>query len=260
MIGITRDAYYKHEKRREERERFGARVLEEVREIRREQPRTGTKKLHAMISDTVKIGRDSLNGLLKENGMLVERRKKYARTTYSNHGYAVSPNLVKGLVVTRPEQVWVGDITYIPLKKGHAYLFLVTDKYSRKIVGYKLGDSLSHEYAIDAIERAVGGSGNKEGLIFHSDRGSQYCCHEYIRELRRHGIRSSVTDENHCYQNGLAERVNGILKDEYYLDVEFRSIEEAEKAVNQAIDVYNNKRLHRSLNLEVPAKVHAMAA
>ncbi len=259
-MGITRDAYYKHEKREAEKERFEAKVLEGVDKIRREQPRTGTKKLHVMMKETVKIGRDKLNELLKVNGMLVERRKKYTRTTYSHHGYAVAPNLVKDLDVTKPEQVWVGDITYIPLKLGYAYLFLVTDKYSRKIVGYKLGDSLNHEHAIDALRRAVGSRVMLEELIFHSDRGCQYCCHEYINELKKYGMLSSMTDENHCYQNGVAERVNGILKDEYYLDVGFDSFDEAEDAVKRAVDVYNNKRPHRSLNMKVPAVVHAMAA
>ena len=259
-MGITRDAYYKHEKRLKEKKGFEVKVLKGVDKIRQEQPRTGTKKLHVMMKETVKIGRDKLNELLKVNGMLVERRKKYTRTTYSHHGYAVAPNLVKDLDVTRPEQVWVGDITYIPLKLGYAYLFLVTDKYSRKIVGYKLGDSLSHEHAIDALRRAVGNKVMPRELIFHSDRGCQYCCHEYIKELKRCGMLSSMTDENHCYQNGVAERVNGILKDEYYLDVGFDSFEEAEEAIKRAIWVYNNKRPHRSLNMEVPAMVHAMAA
>lgn len=260
IAGITRDAYYKHWKREKVKEEREARILEKVHDIRQEQPRLGTKKLHVMIQEDVKIGRDKLHAVLNENGMMVKRRKKYTRTTYSNHEYAVAPNLVKELIVTRPDQVWVGDITYLETKDRHAYLFLVTDKYSRKIVGYKLGDSLEHRHAIDALREAVKSKRGEGETIFHSDRGCQYCCHEYRKVLRQYRIKSSMTDENHCYQNGVAERVNGILKDEYYLDIRFNSFEEAERTVKQAIELYNIKRPHRSLNMATPMVVYNMAA
>lgn len=229
-------------------------------EKRREQPRVGTKKLHSMIGKECEIGRDSLNNILKEKNMLVKRRKKGSRTTYSNHEYAVAPNVAKSIRVERPNQVWVCDITYISTRNKFMYLFLVTDKYSRKIVGYELSDSLEHRHAIKALENAIKANEVKSEVIVHSDRGSQYCCHEYRRVIKKYKMISSMTDENHCYQNAIAERVNGILKDEFYLDLCFAGEEEARKAVKQAIKVYNEKRPHRSLGMATPQEVYSCAA
>lgn len=257
---ISRDTYYKYEKRQRVKREKEEKVIEAVNEVRKRQPRLGTKKLHSMIGKECKIGRDKLNNILKDNQMLVKRRKRGSRTTYSNHEYAVSPNMIKDMKVERPNQVWVSDITYLSTRNKFIYLFLITDKYSRKIVGYELSDSLEHKYAINALEKAIRGNEIKSGLIIHSDRGSQYCCHEYKRVIKKYGMISSMTDENHCYQNAIAERVNGILKDEFYLDICFKNEEDARKAVKEAIEVYNMERPHRSLNMATPAQIHSLAA
>ena len=259
-MGISRDTYYKYEKRQRVKKKKEEKVIEAVNEVRKRQPRLGTKKLHSMVGKKCEIGRDKLNNVLKANNMLVKRRKKGSRTTYSNHEYAVSPNMIKDMKVERPNQVWVSDITYLSTRNKFLYLFLITDKYSRKIVGYELSDSLEHRYAINALEKAIGDNEIKSGLIIHSDRGSQYCCHAYKRVIKKYGMISSMTDENHCYQNAIAERVNGILKDEFYLDVCFKNEEDARKAVKEAIEVYNMERPHRSLNMATPAQIHSLVA
>jgi len=237
-------------------------VLQLVDELREDEPRVGTRKLHDRLEKQgVKVGRDSLFSLLRSTGKLVQKKRNFERTTYSDHGYAVAPNLVKTLVVTRPKQVLVSDITYLRLpKKEKAYLFLVTDMFSRRIVGYHLGKDLSHYSALLALDNAVDVLGDVEGTIHHSDRGCQYCCHDYIRYLRKHKMLSSMTDENHCYQNAIAERVNGILKDEFNLDRRFETFDQMRIAVNKAISVYNNKRTHWSLKLRTPMEVYREAA
>lgn len=262
-MALTRDAYYKHKKREEERTVNEFKALEKVKEIRMEQPRLGTRKLHSMLNTPeqgVKIGRDKLNEVLKERKLLVRRRKQGTRTTYSNHEYAVSPNRLRGLEIKHSNQVFVGDITYIRERSHFLYLFLITDYKSRKIVGHVLGRNLEHDWAIKALEMATKNVSKTGGIIFHSDRGSQYCCSKYKKMIKQKGMLSSMTDENHCYQNAIAERVNGILKDEYYIDKTFNSFDEAEKSVEQAVEMYNNKRPHRSLGMLCPADVYKEAA
>lgn len=260
-LGVCRDAYYKRAARGERAEVGVEAALEVVREIRQEEPRTGTRKLHDRLGCRgQRVGRDRLFDALRERGMLVKRKKKYQRTTYSNHQYAVAPNRLKTTAVTRPNQAFVCDITYLTLSRGFAYLFLVTDMCSRKIVGYHLSRDLSHYSACIALQRAITGLKSTAGLICHSDRGCQYCCHEYLALLAEHKIVSSMTDEAHCYQNAIAERVNGILKDEFSLDAVFATFTDALHAVHHAIAVYNAKRTHWSLGLRTPQDVYDRAA
>ena len=265
VVGMSRDAFYKRLRRRAQD--GGARkvVLELVRDVRKEEPRTGTRKLLHRISPElgslgVSIGRDRLFDLLREKSLLVKRKRRYQRTTYSNHQYAVAPNRVKNREITAPGQVFVSDITYIRLKREFAYLFLVTDAYSRKVVGWHLSRDLSHYSALLALDLALESLTNTRGVIHHSDRGCQYCCNDFLNYLGEHGVIPSMTDESHCYQNAIAERLNGILKDEFDLDVVFPAFSEARVAVEHAIDVYNNKRTHWSLQLKTPAQVHQEAA
>jgi transposase InsO family protein len=232
-----------------------------VREIRREEPMTGCRKLYDRLQprfeqEGIGLGRDKLFELLSERGMLVKVRRKAQRTTYSNHSYAVAPNRLKNREVSAPNQVFVSDITYLTLRSGFAYLFLVTDLYSRKIVGHYLSKDLRHQGAIEALRRALHEVPDSQGILHHSDRGCQYCCHEFLRYLGENGMSSSMTDENHCYQNAVAERVNGILKLEFYLDSNFSNHAQAAKAVADAIRVYNFKRTHWSLGLKTPAEVY----
>jgi len=258
---MSRDAYYKRLKRRHERYVDEAVVLKVVDHIRQDEPRVGTRKLHDRLRKTgVEIGRDKLFGLFRKSGKLIKPKKSFKRTTYSNHDYVVAENKVKQLEIG-PRQVVVSDITYLRLaRQNFCYLFLVTDAYSRKILGYHVSKDLSHYSALLALDMASKEIGDSRGVIHHSDRGCQYCCHEYLRYLGELQMVPSMTDENHCYQNAIAERVNGILKDEFNLDAIFDSVVEAKRAVVKSIHTYNTKRTHWSLNLNTPEEVYARAA
>lgn len=260
---MTRDAYYKRLGRRHKQHVKEAVVLKVIDNIREDEPRVGTRKLHHRLQGTgVEVGRDKLFGILRKSGKLVKPKKSYQRTTYSKHGYAVAKNEIKELEIVRPRQVVVSDITYLRMTGGKfCYLFLTTDAFARKIVGYHVSRDLSHYSALLALDMASKALGNTQGIIHHSDRGSQYCCHEYLGHLRGElGMIPSMTDENHCYQNAIAERVNGILKDEFNIDAVFDSVVEAKRAVVKSVHIYNTKRTHWSLNLKTPEEVYAKAA
>jgi transposase InsO family protein len=179
------------------------------------------------------------------------------KTTYSGHDYAVQPNLAKDMQAGRPNELWVADITYIPLARSHAYLFLLTDRYSRKIVGHHLASSLHSQGAVVALERALCEHGYPVGVVHHSDRGVQYCCHDFLDEIRRWELRSSMTDADHCAQNALAECMNGIMKREFLLSLGFATFLEAQEAIAEAIWTYNNLRVHGALKGRTPAEVHS---
>jgi len=225
----------------------------------------GCRKAHDRIApklaqEGLLVGRDKLFEILRENKMLVKTRRAHTRTTYSNHSYAVAPNRIKNLLIYKPNQVFVADITYIRLRSGFAYLFLVTDLHSRKIVGHYLSSNLRHEGAIIALEKALEGVSQTDGIIHHTDRGCQYCCHEFLKALGKYKMTPSMTDENHCYQNAVAERVNGTLKMEFFLDSTFANKKIASLAVDDAIRIYNTKRTHWSLGLQTPQQVYQEAA
>jgi len=257
---LHRDAYYKFKMRKQKKEAVATRVLELVKEERKVQPRVGVRKLYEALQPSfetahIKVGRDSLFDILRANNMLVKRKRAYAKTTNSYHHFHKYNNLIKDLVVTKPNQVWVSDITYIRTIKGFCYLALITDMYSRKIIGYDLSDSLELAGCLRALRKALWHVRPAAGLIHHSDRGVQYCSNLYVNELKRKGMKISMTEEKHCYENAIAERVNGILKDEFYLDQCFFSTAHAKRATKSAIKVYNNKRLHVSLGYKTPNAV-----
>ena len=256
----TRDAYYKYLKRFKKRESEKAQVVALVNNERKEQPRVGGRKLHEALQPTfkaadLKIGRDYMFDILREHNMLVRRKKATCRTTNSYHHFYKYNNLVKNIKVTRPNQVWVSDITYIRTVSGFCYLALITDMYSRKIVGYDISDSLELAGCLRALKKALRHARPATGLVHHSDRGFQYCSNQYVDVLKKNGILISMTEENHCYENAIAERVNGILKDEFYLDQCFYSLGHACKATKSAIEIYNSKRLHLSLDYKTPNMV-----
>lgn len=257
---LTRDAYYKYKNRFQYKEMRNEVVVELVKHERKDLPRTGTRKLYkALKSDFVynnlKVGRDSLFNILRDNDLLVKRKKSYCKTTTSYHRFHKHKNLIKDLNISRANQVWVADITYIRMVNGFCYLALITDLYSRKIVGYDISTSLELAGCLRALKAALWQAKPTDELIHHSDRGIQYCSNQYTEMLIKKGVKISMTEENHCYENAVAERVNGILKDEFYLDQTFFNLKSAEKATKNAINIYNNKRLHVSLQYKTPNAV-----
>jgi transposase InsO family protein len=240
-------------------------VLDLVLEIRRQMPRLGGKKLYHLLQADLekigKIGRDKFFSILRKHGLLVERKKSFTQTTDSYHRFHKYDNLLKNSEITAPNQCYVADITYIRTEGKFVYLFLLTDYFSRKIVGWSLSRSLSIEGGLEALQMALKARGNQDfALLHHSDRGVQYCSNDYVRLLRKYHSQISMTEENHCYENALAERVNGILKDEFYLGSTFKDFEQAHKSVRQAIKTYNELRPHWALGLKVPAEVHRQVA
>jgi len=257
---MHRDAFYKVKVRTQRNETVAARVLELVQEERMAQPRVGTRKLYEALqvdfeNAGLKVGRDKLFGMLREQNMLVKSKKASCRTTDSYHRFHKYKNLVKDMNVTVSNQVWVSDITYIRTVNGFCYLALITDLYSRKIVGYDISNSLELAGCLRALKLALRTARPATGLVHHSDRGIQYCSNQYVDALKGQKIQISMTEENHCYENAIAERVNGILKDEFYLDQCFFSTRHAARAAKNAIDIYNNKRLHVSLGYKTPSSV-----
>lgn len=211
-------------------------------------------------NQNVKVGRDTLFNVLREHKMLTLRKKYSARTTNSYHRFYKYKNCIKDIEITRPNQVWASDITYIRTVKGFCYLALITDMYSRKIVGYDLSDSLELNGCVRALNKAIYQAKDIKGLTHHSDRGIQYCSNVYTQILKRKNINISMTEENHCYENAMAERVNGILKDEFYLDQTFMNTAHAKRAAKNAINLYNEVRLHLSLNYKTPNMVYQLSA
>lgn len=227
-------------------------------------PRIGTRKLHYMLTETlqkhaISMGRNALFDLLAEYGMLVRRRKRRRiSTTDSNHPFRKYPNLVRELQVLRSNHLWVSDITYISLTDGFCYLSLVTDAYSRKIVGYCLHPTLKKEGPLQALQMALATlpTNRQQALIHHSDRGLQYCCSDYTTLLENKGISISMTEKGDPYENAIAERVNGILKEEFALYNDFESLEQASSAAKDAINIYNQIRPHASCDYLTPEQAH----
>jgi len=224
----------------------------------------GGKKLYYLLADQLHhidpgLGRDKFFDILRSRQLLVKRSRKYVRTTNSYHWFRKYKNELKGKLLSAPNQAWVSDITYLQVRDSFMYLSLVTDAYSRRINGWSLSNSLSIEGATAALQMAITQCPDTSNIIHHSDRGIQYCSYGYVKILKDNDMKISMTEENHCYENSLAERVNGILKQEFLLDTRFSSQAIALKAVKEAIETYNNYRPHWSLGLLTPQQVHRAA-
>lgn len=260
-MGYSRQAYYKQRQRAITQETLTKKVIQFVKFERMQQPRLGTRKLLFMMkySTGLVIGRDRLFDVLRQLRLLVKVKRAYHKTTHSHHRFHCHPNLLKEgpeqVTATESEQVWVADITYLPTKMGNAYLSLVTDAWSRKIVGYHVHDNLSTEAVVKAYQQALSARQSNQQLIHHSDRGVQYCSTRYQSVHQKYGVRCSMTDGYDCYQNALAERVNGILKGEYLLNKP-ADIDDAKKMVAQSIRLYNSRRPHMALKYKTPDEVH----
>lgn len=262
LFGKSRQAFYKREDYLEEQYQIQVIVLELVSQLRRELPGIGTKKLYWCLREPfkthgIKIGRDKLHEVLKKNGMLIRRRRGVPKTTNSRHWLKKYPNLVQELIVTQSEQLWVADITYICVGYDFNYLSLITDAYSRKIVGYCLYPTLSAQGCRQALDMALKQRTKfLPDIIHHSDRGTQYCSFEYVLELKGSDIAISMTQDGEGYDNQIAERMNGILKTEFNLSRIFKTHEDAKLAVIQSIDAYNTKRPHMSCDYLTPVQAH----
>jgi transposase InsO family protein len=261
---VSRSGYYKALEQAGKKALNEQLLLSMVRDIRRFHPRMGGKKLYKLlkadITDAgIKMGRDKFFEMLVRNGMAIKRRRKYAYTTDSYHHFRVYKNLLKRHPLEKAHEACVSDITYVRVGKGFMYLFLITDAFSRKIIGWELSHSLAIPGAIKALKMAIRQCPKTRGLIHHSDRGIQYCSKGYVELLKKAEISISMTEENHCYENAIAERVNGILKQEYALDETFPTDSLARKAVKEAIGSYNTERPHWSLKLATPQQIHMAA-
>lgn len=260
LLGTSRQRYYRGAWGEQRGRRRATETVALVQSVRKEMPRIGGRKPHHMLGRelaSIGVGRDRLFDILRANHMLILPPKSYHVTTNSRHRFRKHKNLVAGMTVTRPEQVWVSDITYIGNRSSHLYLALVTDAYSKKIVGYDLSNSLGAEGAIRAIKMANASRRYpEEKLIHHSDRGIQYCSDEYQRLLRRFRITPSMTESYDPYANAVAERVNGILKQEFLLEEMNLPFDMMKKAVRESVDIYNNKRPHCSCGYNTPEWTH----
>jgi putative transposase len=263
LFGISRQSIYQSEERSRTRRDRLKDVRPMVQEIRKDMPRLGTRKLYHLLKNEfvakgLKLGRDALFDHLRSEQLLVRPRKNYTKTTDSKHWLKKHPNLLAGARVSRPEEVFVSDITYVKSRERTYYLALVTDAYSRKIMGYHLSDDLSAENTVTALKMAIRNRVGDRPLIHHSDRGLQYASAIYQDELRRNNIRPSMTDGYDCYQNALAERMNGILKQEFLFEV-CSTREELQALVEESIETYNRSRPHSSLAMKTPDLVHEEA-
>lgn len=261
LFGIDRQVYYRSLRRKAGRQSKAQQVVEMISEIRQSMPRIGTRKLYYMLADklqTLKIGRDKFFNILRANHLLIEPKRSYHITTDSHHRFRKHKNLILEMTINKPEQVWVSDITYIGKREKPCYLSLVTDAYSKKIMGFYVADNMDTESSVQALKAAV--KGRKYGtqsLIHHSDRGVQYCAGGYQKVLHKSGIRCSMTNNGDPYENAVAERINGILKQEFSIDTYHADLDIMRKIVKESVDIYNNKRPHYSNHMLTPAQMHS---
>lgn len=261
-FGITRQAYYQDNWKEMEHGIEDELVLKEVLRIRKDHRRIGTRKLYEMITPAlmehqIKIGRDKLFDLLSCHQLLIRRRRRYIKTTWSKHWLRKYPNLIRNFVPTAPNQLWVSDITYWKVKQYPVYITFITDAYSHKIVGYNLGETLEAVENVHALKMALQAiAGLAINLIHHSDRGLQYCSQEYVRLLEKYEVQISMTESGDPLENPVAERVNGIMKEEYLDPQGVKSIKEAIVYLHKAIALYNTERPHMSISNYTPEVIH----
>jgi putative transposase len=261
LLGRSRQAYYKGIKAKATKSVKSRAIVEQIKIIREDQPRTGSDKVHILLADFkqshgIKMGRDALLELMREEHLIVRPKRRRAKTTFSYHRFHKYPNRIKGFVPNGPNELWVSDITYVPVGQLFAYLSLITDAYSRKIVGYNLGKTLEAIGCEQALKMAIRDNpARSEQMLHHSDRGVQYCSAGYVALLGESHIGISMTESGDPLENALAERVNGILKGELLAET-YDHYDQAQSAVTKAINIYNNKRLHSSIAMLTPTQAH----
>jgi len=262
LFGKTRHALYDHLWRQQDDTVKEEIILQLVHKIREQLPRLGTRKLLFMLdpelrSHQIDIGRDALFDLLASHKLLIRQRKRKMVTTDSRHWMRKYANLIKNLEITRPEQIWVSDITYIRMNNQWGYLSMITDAFSRKIMGFSFRNDLLAQGCVDALEMALSNRQYKEEkLIHHSDRGSQYCCRDYIDLLQSANVSVSMTENGDPYENALAERMNGIIKNEFNLYSSVLGFDDTYQLIIRSVDAYNSLRPHGSCDYLTPLKAH----
>ncbi|TDS06817.1 IS3 family transposase [Sphingobacterium paludis] len=261
ILGTTRQAYYQHWWHMETLSIEHGLLIREVLNIRRDHRYIGTRKIYEMLQPfllehCIKIGRDALFELLSNEGLLVKRYRRRISTTNSFHMYRKFPNLIKGMVPCRPNQLWVSDITYWRIDKGFLYISFITDAYSRKIVGYNVAETLLSLETVKALKMALESTEQTEYLYHHSDRGLQYCSNEYVKILEENSIQISMTQTSDPRDNAIAERVNGIIKNEYLCSYNVSNLEEGKEVLNFVVMLYNEERPHMSLGNLTSSKIH----
>lgn len=264
LFGVTRQAFYQHLYQGIDTELEQELIIQEVLKIRKQHPRIGTRKLYIMLEDfmlehQIKMGRDALFNTLSAYGLLIRRRKRLIKTTQSHHWLKKYPNLIKDYIPRRPNELYVSDITYWKINRGYVYIHLITDAYSHKIVGYYVSETLDAESSLQALQMALSAlkAESHLPLTHHSDRGVQYCSSKYVKLLQDYEVKISMTENGDPLENAIAERVNGILKEEYLNCYQVENIIQARELLDQVIKLYNQDRPHMSIGNLVPEKVHS---
>lgn len=261
-FGLTRQAYYQSKNRVEKDLIEQEILLDKIGDIRKDHKRLGGRKLFFkletfMHEHNIKMGRDAFFDLLRDNKLLIKQRKRHHVTTNSNHWMKKYPNLIKDIEPLGPNHVWVSDITYWKTKGGHYYISFITDAYSRKIVGYHVADTMEAIESATALKMAIKTLKiSAEGLIHHSDRGSQYCSSMYVNMLKKEGIKISMTENGDPLENAIAERINGIIKGEYLFDYLIKTLLNAKEVLKSVVKLYNEDRPHSSIGNAMPSQVH----
>ena len=263
LFGVNRQVYYRRKKSTQKKRDVAESVVALVGEVRQQMPRIGTRKLYYLLEDQLKelgVGRDKLFTILGANHMLIKPVKSYRKTTDTYHRYHKHKNLIAHITPSKPEQVWASDITYLGQNGNHRYLALVTDTYSKKIVGYDVSSNLSADGAIRALKMGLKQRVYKSNeLIHHSDRGYQYCCDEYQKILKNRNVKCSMTESYDPYANAVAERVNGILKQEFSIDKHCVTLPHTKELVKDSVHIYNQVRPHHSCYMRTPEQMHRQA-
>ena len=262
LFGISRQSYYQHQRVNKQKDIQQQIVVDMVREVRRKMPTAGGRLLHKILKDdlskmNIKLGRDGLFNLLAAENMLIRRRKRRIWTTDSKHGLKIYTNLIRDLEVTRPNQVWVSDITYFRVNQGFVFISLVTDMYSKKIIGYNVADSLQGINALRALKMAIAqASFPLREVIHHSDRGIQYCSKTYVELLKKNQIRISMSAKGNPLENAVAERINGTIKNDFLYHCKIQNLTDARMELKRVVSIYNEERPHSSLEYLPPSTAH----
>jgi putative transposase len=261
LFGVNRQVYYRKISRKRSKQSKAIEVVAMVIEIRKSMPRLGTRKLYYLLADKLQlmhIGRDTFFDILRANHLLIQPKRSYHITTNSHHRFRKHQNQILDLEINRPEQVWVSDITYIGKREKPCYVSIITDAYSKKIMGHYVADNMSTQSSVMALKMAIQQRKNKEiPLIHHSDRGLQYCANDYQSVLSKNGILPSMTQNSDPYENAVAERINGILKQEFMIDKYSQDLKIMKCIVKEAINTYNQQRPHYSNYMLTPNQMHS---